>query len=97
MAAAPVDWEPLDAAFSVPIAKDGSFPTYLELPGYEVVLRTRRPVRVSGTLDGHPFEATLMPSGAGPHWLPLRSALCVGIGKDQAGDVVEVHLLQRGR
>jgi hypothetical protein len=29
---------------------------------------------IEGTLDGQLFEATLMPSGTGPHWLPLRAA-----------------------
>jgi hypothetical protein len=36
-----------------------------------------------------------MPSGAGPHWLPVRAALCKAIGKDAAGDEVTVHLAQR--
>lgn len=36
-----------------------------------------------------------MPSGHGPHWLPLRAALCRAIGKTDAGEEVEVHLQQR--
>jgi len=52
------------------------------------LLGTRRAVKVAGTLDGHPFEATPMPSGKGPHWLPLRAALCKAIGKTRAGEVV---------
>ena len=55
----------------------------------------RRAVKVAGTLDGHPFEATLMPSGNGPHWMPLRTALCKAIGKADAGEEVDVHLQQR--
>ena len=86
---------PLDASFTAPIRKDGAFPTYLELTGSDAVLGTRRPVKVAGTLDGHPFQATLMPSGSGPHWLPLRAALCATIGKAAAGEQVEVHLQQR--
>ena len=97
MAAAMTDVEALDASFTAPIRKDGAFPTYLELDGSADLLGTRRPVKVAGTLDGHPFEATLMPSGAGPHWLPLRAALCAAIGKSQAGEQVAVHLLQRRR
>lgn len=85
----------LDARFTVPIRKDGAFATYLELPGSDDLLATRRAVKVAGTLDGHPFVATLMPSGAGPHWLPLRAALCAAIGKDRAGQDVAVHLQQR--
>lgn len=87
--------QPLDAVFRCVIEKDGAFPTYLELPGSAEVLGTRRAVKVTGTLDGHPFAATLMPSGQGPHWLPLRKALCVGIGKSEAGAPVLVHLGQR--
>lgn len=85
----------LDARFTVPIRKDGAFATYLELPGSDDLLGTRRAVKVTGTLDGHPFAATLMPSGTGPHWLPLRAVLCAAIGKDQAEDDVAVHLQQR--
>ncbi|NRQ40271.1 DUF1905 domain-containing protein [Nonomuraea sp. NN258] len=87
--------QPLDHAFTAPIEKDGAFPTYLTVPDSAAVLGTRRPVKVSGTIDGHPFSATLMPSGQGPHWLPLRAALCTLIGKDQAGAEVAVRLERR--
>lgn len=95
MAAATPDARPLDASFTEPIRKDGAFATYVELPGSDELLGTRRAVKVSGTLDGHPFAATLMPSGEGPHWLPLRKALCERIGKSNADELVEVHLEQR--
>lgn len=85
----------LDATFTVPIRKDGAFATYLELEGADALLGTRKAVKVTGTLDGHEFAATLMPSGSGPHWLPLRKALCAAIGKSEAGELVEVHLLGR--
>ena len=85
----------LDATFTAPIRKDGAFTTYLELDGSDELLGTRRAVKVTGTLDGHPFAATLMPSGTGPHWLPLRKALCTTIGKSAAGEPVDVHLLER--
>ncbi len=76
---------PLDAAFTAAIRKDGAYPTHLELPGSDALLGTRRAVGVAGTLDGHPFRATLMPSGGGPHWLPLRAALCRTIGRPAPG------------
>lgn len=85
----------LDATFTAPIRKDGAFATYLELDGSAELLGTRKAVKVTGTLDGHPFAATLMPSGTGPHWLPLRKALRATIGKDAAGELVEVHLRER--
>ena len=64
-------------------------PQQLELLG------TRRPAKVAGTADGHPFASTLLSSGNGPHWLPLRGALCQSIGKSAAGDEVSAHLQQR--
>ena len=87
--------QPIDVVFTSVIEKDGAFPTYLELPGSAEVLGTRRAVKVAGTLDGHPFAATLMPSGQGPHWLPLKKALCAKLGKSEAGTQVLVHLEQR--
>ena len=85
----------LDHTFTAPIQKDGAFATYLVVPDSAELLGTRRPVKVSGTADGHEFAATLMPSGTGPHWLPLRKALCEAIGKSDAGDEVTVHLEHR--
>ncbi|WP_353650377.1 DUF1905 domain-containing protein [Nakamurella sp. A5-74] len=86
---------PLDHRLTAPIRKDGAFATYLEVPGSVELLGTGRAVKVAGTLDGHPFEATLMPSGAGLHWLPIRAALTKTIGKATAGDLVDVLLTHR--
>jgi hypothetical protein len=86
---------PLDITFTAPIEKDGAFPTYLTVPDSAEILGTRRAVKVTGTTDGHAFAATLMPSGDGPHWLPLRAAICTAIGKSRAGEEVTVHLHQR--
>ncbi|GAA2262530.1 hypothetical protein GCM10009853_014570 [Glycomyces scopariae] len=85
----------LDHHFTAPIEKDGAFATYLTVPGSAELLGTRRAVKVTGTMDGHEFAATLMPSGQGPHWLPVRAALCKAIGKSAAGEPVTVHLSQR--
>ncbi len=87
--------QPLDLVFTAPIEKDGAFPTFVTVPGSAEALGTRRAVKVTGTIDGQEFAATLMPSGAGPHWLPLRAALCKAVGKGRAGEDVVVHLLQR--
>ncbi len=81
--------------FTAPIQKDGSFPTYLTVEGSREVLGTGRPVKVAGTLDGHEFAATLMPSGTGPHWLPLKAAYCKTMGKSAAGEQVTVHVRER--
>ncbi|MHA7305997.1 DUF1905 domain-containing protein [Arthrobacter sp. TMN-49] len=90
------DPQPLDFTFTAPISKDGAFATFLVVAGSAELLGTRRAIKVSGTLDGTTsFQATLMPSGTGPHWLPLRAALCKAIGKGDAGELVTVHLQQR--
>jgi Domain of unknown function (DUF1905) len=65
------------------------------VPGSAELLGTRRPVKVGGTIDGHPFTATLMPSGQGPHWLPIKAALCTLIGKSRAGEQVRFRLSER--
>jgi hypothetical protein len=85
----------MDFTFTAPIEKDGAFATYLTVPGSAELLGTRKAVKVTGTMDGHDFAATLMPSGSGPHWLPVRAALCKTIGKSAAGEEVTVHLSQR--
>ena len=55
---------------------------------------TRKAVKVSGTIDGHDFQATFMPFGDGTHMLPLKAALMKTL-KKQMGDTVEVHLTER--
>ena len=87
--------QPLDLSFTAPIEKDGAFATFVTVPGSAEALGTRKAVKVEGVVDGHEFAATLMPSGTGPHWLPLRAAICTAIGKGGAGDEVAVHLQRR--
>lgn len=84
----------MDNTFTAPIETDGVYPTYVTMPGSADVLGTRRPVKVGGTIDGHQFTATLMPSGEGPHWLPIKASLRKLVGKE-AGAKVTVHLQQR--
>lgn len=74
----------LDPRFSVRVRKDGAFATYVELPGPDELLGTRRAVKVTGTLESHPFAATLMPPGTGLSRLPLRAALSTAIGESRA-------------
>nr|WP_276611030.1 DUF1905 domain-containing protein [Kineococcus siccus] len=85
----------MDATYTVAVRRDGPFATYLELPGSHELLGTRRAVRVAGTIDGQPFAATLLPSGTGPHRLPLRAGLRTAAGRDRAGELLTVRLLQR--
>jgi hypothetical protein len=86
----------LDVQFTATITKDtvNSGWTCVIWPESATVLGTRKPVKVSGTVDGHAFQATLMPFGDGTHMLPLRAALRKTLKKDM-GDTVEVVLTER--
>jgi hypothetical protein len=86
----------IDASFTAAIKRDmgpRSW-TVVDMPNSGEFFGTRKPVRVAGTIDGHPFDATLLPLGDGTHMVPIKAALRIAIGKGD-GESVSVHLRER--
>jgi len=87
---------PLDKKFRAKLQKSSAKGgwTYVVMPGAADFFGTKGLVKVSGTIDGHPFRASFMAMGSGMHMLPVKSDIRKAIGKGE-GDTVTVHLQER--
>jgi len=66
---------------------------YVSWPESEKFFGTRGIVKITGTIDGHPFRSTFMATGEG-HMLPVKAETQKLIGKT-VGDTVTIVIQER--
>ncbi|WP_343317400.1 DUF1905 domain-containing protein [Arthrobacter sp. TMP15] len=85
----------LEAIFTATVIADSKsgWPC-IQMPNSAEFFGTGKAVKIGGTVDGYPYEATMLPVGGGTHMMPLRAAFRKLLAKGM-GDEVTVHLTGR--
>ena len=82
----------INKSFSGIVSKDETSGwTCVFWPDSVSILGTGKAAKVTCTVDSHPLDVTLMPSGKGSHFVPLNAANRKLIGKD-IGDTVIITI-----
>jgi hypothetical protein len=76
-----------------PAAAKGASWSFVILPkNASAKLRSRSTTAIEGSLNDHPFRATLAPDGRGSHWLKVNRTMREGAGA-QVGDIVTLEIM----
>jgi len=85
----------IDVTFTATVIADSNsgWPC-VQMPDSAAFFGTGKAAKVAGTVDGHDYEATMLPVGGGTHMMPLRAPFRKILQKG-LGDDVTVHLTHR--
>lgn len=87
--------QPIDVVFTALIIADSNSGwACVQMPDSAAFFGSGKAVKVGGTVDGHHYQATMLPVGSGIHMMPLRAAFRTTLKKG-VGDDVTVHLTHR--